>query len=151
MQRRKLCVALRFDAFYEDKKMRTTHVVVKPYDKKWKMDFEDIKKEIQSAIGDLILGIEHVGSTSVEGLQQNHALIWISLSKIIRSLRMLSEDYRPLAISMKETLESKTGRRFVIWISRICRRTTCMYARKIPKNCTGISHFESFLGIIRQK
>ena len=68
MQRRKLCVALRFDAFYEDKKMRTTHVVVKPYDKKWKMDFEDIKKEIQSAIGDLILGIEHVGSTSVEGL-----------------------------------------------------------------------------------
>ena len=40
MQRRKLCVALRFDAFYEDKKMRTTHVVVKPYDKKWKMDFE---------------------------------------------------------------------------------------------------------------
>ena len=44
MQRRKLCVALRFDAFYEDKKMRTTHVVVKPYDKKWKMDFEDIKR-----------------------------------------------------------------------------------------------------------
>lgn len=34
MQRRKLCVALRFDAFYEDKKMRTTHVVVMPYDKK---------------------------------------------------------------------------------------------------------------------
>ena len=147
MQRRKLCVALRFDAFYEDKKMRTTHVVVKPYDKKWKMDFEDIKKEIQSAIGDLILGIEHVGSTSVEGLSAKPC---IDLD-IIRSLRMLSEDYRPLAISMKETLESKTGRRFVIWISRICRRTTCMYARKIPKNCTGISHFESFLGIIRQK
>ena len=145
MQRRKLCVALRFDAFYEDKKMRTTHVVVKPYDKKWKMDFEDIKKEIQSAIGDLILGIEHVGSTSVEGLSAKPC---IDLDIVIR---MLSEDYRPLAISMKETLESKTGRRFVIWISRICRRTTCMYARKIPKNCTGISHFESFLGIIRQK
>ncbi len=46
MQRRKLCVALRFDAFYEDKKMRTTHVVVMPYDKKWKTDFEDIEKEI---------------------------------------------------------------------------------------------------------
>ena len=45
MQRRKLCVALRFDAFYEDKKM-TTHVVVMPYDKKWKTDFEDIEKEI---------------------------------------------------------------------------------------------------------
>lgn len=30
--------------------MRTTHVVVKPYDKKWKTDFEDIKKEIQMII-----------------------------------------------------------------------------------------------------
>ena len=142
MQRRKLCVALRFDAFYEDKKMRTTHVVVKPYDKKWKMDFEDIKKEIQSAIGDLILGIEHVGSTSVEGLSAKPC---IDLDIVIKDYSVFE------AISMKETLESKTGRRFVIWISRICRRTTCMYARKIPKNCTGISHFESFLGIIRQK
>lgn len=46
MQRIKLCVTLHFDAFYEDKKMRTTHVVIKPYDKKWKTDFEDIEKEI---------------------------------------------------------------------------------------------------------
>ena len=71
MQRRKLCVALRFDAFYEDKKMRTTHVVVKPYDKKWKMDFEDIKKEIQSAIGDLDIVIKDysVFEDVVRGLQ----------------------------------------------------------------------------------
>lgn len=47
MQRIKLCVTLHFDGiFYEDKKMRTTHVVVRPYDKKWKTDFEDIEKEI---------------------------------------------------------------------------------------------------------
>ena len=150
MQRRKLCVALHFDAFYEDKKMRTTHVVVKPYDKKWKMDFEDIKKEIQSAIGDLILGIEHVGSTSVEGLSAKPC---IDLDIVIKDYSVFEDVVRGLqAIGyIQETLESKTGRRFVIWISRICRRTTCMYARKIPKNCTGISHFESFLGIIRQK
>lgn len=48
--------------------MRTTHVVVLPYDKKWKSDFEAIQKEIEAAAGDLILGVEHVGSTSVEGL-----------------------------------------------------------------------------------
>ena len=30
--------------------------------------FEEIKSEIEAAIGDLIVGIEHVGSTSVEGL-----------------------------------------------------------------------------------
>lgn len=48
--------------------MKTKQVAVLPYDAKWKSDFEKIKKELESAIGDLIIGIEHVGSTSVEGL-----------------------------------------------------------------------------------
>ena len=48
--------------------MRTKKVIVVPYDKAWKSAFEEIKKEIESVIGDLIIGIEHVGSTSVEGL-----------------------------------------------------------------------------------
>jgi len=43
-------------------------VVVIPYDEKWKSAFEEIKAEIENVIGDLIVGIEHVGSTSVEGL-----------------------------------------------------------------------------------
>ena len=48
--------------------MRTKKVIVVPYDKAWKSAFEEIKKEIEHVIGDLIIGIEHVGSTSVEGL-----------------------------------------------------------------------------------
>ncbi|SDY58239.1 GrpB family protein [Lachnobacterium bovis] len=48
--------------------MRTKHVVVLPYDKKWKQDFIDIKNEIQQALEGLAISIEHVGSTSVEGL-----------------------------------------------------------------------------------
>ena len=48
--------------------MKTTNVIVLPYDRAWKTAFEDIKKEIERVIGDLIIGIEHVGSTSVEGL-----------------------------------------------------------------------------------
>ena len=48
--------------------MRTKNVAVLPYDKAWKSDFEAIRSELETAIGDLILGIEHVGSTSVEGL-----------------------------------------------------------------------------------
>lgn len=48
--------------------MRTTRVTVLPYNSKWKSDFENIKREIINVIGDLIIGIEHVGSTSVEGL-----------------------------------------------------------------------------------
>ncbi len=48
--------------------MRTASVTVVPYDKTWKSAFEEIKKEIEVAIGDLIIGIEHIGSTSVEGM-----------------------------------------------------------------------------------
>ena len=48
--------------------MKTTHVVVLPYDPKWKDDFTAIQAELEAALGDLALGIEHVGSTSVEGM-----------------------------------------------------------------------------------
>lgn len=48
--------------------MKTQNVLVLPYDRAWKINFEAIKAEIEAAVGDLILGIEHVGSTSVEGL-----------------------------------------------------------------------------------
>ena len=47
--------------------MRTARVIVAPYDVAWKSAFEEIKAEIEDAIADLIVGIEHVGSTSVEG------------------------------------------------------------------------------------
>ena len=48
--------------------MKTKRVVVVPYDEAWKNAFEEIKTEIEAEIGDLILGIEHIGSTSVEGM-----------------------------------------------------------------------------------
>ena len=48
--------------------MRTKRVVVVPYDQAWKNAFEEIKTEIEAEIGALIIGIEHVGSTSVEGM-----------------------------------------------------------------------------------
>ncbi len=48
--------------------MRTKKVTVVPYDETWKSAFVEIKNELESAIGELIIGIEHVGSTSVKGL-----------------------------------------------------------------------------------
>jgi len=48
--------------------MKTAKVTVVPYDPAWRSDFEKIKKELESALCGLIVGIEHVGSTSVEGL-----------------------------------------------------------------------------------
>lgn len=51
-----------------ESKMQTKKVIVLPYDKAWKNDFEKIRNEIQTAAGHLITGIEHIGSTSVEGM-----------------------------------------------------------------------------------
>ena len=48
--------------------MGTKHVVVVPYDEQWKQDFLMIKNELTEALGQLSTGIEHVGSTSVQGL-----------------------------------------------------------------------------------
>jgi len=48
--------------------MKTAKVMVLPYDRAWKSAFEEIKKEIENAIGTIVVGIEHVGSTSVEGM-----------------------------------------------------------------------------------
>ena len=48
--------------------MRTAKVVVLPYDENWRSAFEAIRQELYPAIGHLIIGIEHVGSTSVPGL-----------------------------------------------------------------------------------
>ena len=48
--------------------MRTRNVVVLPYDVAWQSAFEKIEVEIEEAIGNLMIGIEHVGSTSVAGM-----------------------------------------------------------------------------------
>ena len=48
--------------------MRTQKVIVLPYDKAWQSAFENIRLELDEALGNLAIGIEHVGSTSVEGL-----------------------------------------------------------------------------------
>ena len=44
------------------------HVIVEPYNEIWKADFAAIRDELESVLKDLVLRIEHVGSTSVEGL-----------------------------------------------------------------------------------
>ena len=48
--------------------MQTARVRVLPYDLKWKWEFEKIKAELEAAIGEYAVAIEHVGSTAVEGL-----------------------------------------------------------------------------------
>ena len=67
--------------------MITRKVVVLPYDVAWQSAFEKIKSEIEEAIGNLILGIEHVGSTSVEGMSAKPCI----------DLDVIIEDYSAFA------------------------------------------------------
>ena len=75
--------------------MRTKKVVVLPYDRAWKAAFEEIKKEIERAIGDLIVGIEHVGSTSVEGLSAKPC---IDIDVVIKDYSMFDTVVRKLKL-----------------------------------------------------
>jgi GrpB-like predicted nucleotidyltransferase (UPF0157 family) len=73
--------------------MRTKRVVVVPYDKAWKNAFEEIKTEIEAEIGDLIIGIEHVGSTSVEEMSAKPC---IDIDVIIKDYSVFGEIVRKL-------------------------------------------------------
>ncbi len=43
-------------------------VIVVPYDNNWKNAFELIKNELAAGLDNYVIAIEHVGSTSIEGL-----------------------------------------------------------------------------------
>jgi len=73
--------------------MKTKRVVVVPYDEAWKSAFEEIRIEIEAEIGDLILGVEHIGSTSVEGMAAKPC---IDIDVIIKDYSVFSEIVRKL-------------------------------------------------------
>ena len=68
--------------------MVTKHVVVLPYDEQWKQDFLNIKAELTGALGQLALRIEHVGSTSVQGLSAKPI---IDIDVVIKDYTVLGE------------------------------------------------------------
>ena len=73
--------------------MRTTKVIVLPYDPAWKNDFDMIRKELEDATGELIIGIEHVGSTSVEGMSAKPC---IDIDVVIKDYSVFPEVVRRL-------------------------------------------------------
>lgn len=73
--------------------MRTNKIIVLPYDKEWKIAFEKIKNEIEDAIGDLLINIEHVGSTFVEGMSAKPC---IDLDVVIKDYSVFDEVVRRL-------------------------------------------------------
>ena len=68
--------------------MSTKHVIVLPYDENWKNEFEKIRHELSEALGELALSIEHVGSTSVQGLSAKPI---IDIDVVINDISLLND------------------------------------------------------------
>ncbi len=68
--------------------METKRVVVLPYDDVWHSDFLKIKEEIEDILGNLVITVEHIGSTSVPGLAAKPI---IDLDVVIRDWEQFSE------------------------------------------------------------
>ena len=73
--------------------MRTKRVTVVPYDEAWNSAFKEIRNEIDAVIGDMILGIEHVGSTSVRGMSAKPC---IDIDVIIKDYSVFDEIVKKL-------------------------------------------------------
>ena len=74
--------------------MRTVKVSVVPYRAAWRSDFEKIKCELEAALGALALSVEHIGSTSVEGLSAKPC---IDIDVVIKERSYLPEVIERLA------------------------------------------------------
>ena len=75
--------------------MRTVRVNVLPYDRAWANAFEDIRREIEQAAGEWLVGVEHVGSTSVEGMSAKPC---IDLDAVIPSYEVFAKVAARLAM-----------------------------------------------------
>lgn len=68
--------------------MKTKKVFVVPYNEQWSKEFEKIKVEIIAALGQLAVSVEHIGSTSVQGLWAKPI---IDIDVVISDIRLLPQ------------------------------------------------------------
>ncbi|MEY2602452.1 MAG: hypothetical protein QOH31_210 [Verrucomicrobiota bacterium] len=76
------------DAMVRVRPVTWNAVEVVDYDERWPVDFSRIANELGAVLGELIVGIEHVGSTSVPGLA---AKPMIDIDVLIRSSAQFPE------------------------------------------------------------
>ncbi len=82
--------------------LESGHAMVVPYDPRWPGLFHEAAAEITSAVGDRVLSIDHVGSTSVPDLAAKPVLdILVGVADFQRSLQIAPDlavigyEYRP--------------------------------------------------------
>lgn len=94
--------------------MSTEQIVVIPYSPKWPEQFQQLKDRIWPAVKDIAKSIEHVGSTSVEGLSAKPIIDLdivveneVNLKKVISAVEDLGYVHRgDLGIKGREAFKS---------------------------------------------
>ncbi len=69
------------------------NIVIVDYNPQWPQMYEDEKANIQDAIGDYLIDIQHVGSTSIPGLSAKPIL---DIMLVIRDLSLVAHCVKPL-------------------------------------------------------
>lgn len=79
---------------FRESKIKMKKVIVTPYSPQWKESFSHLKQRLENALGGLAISIEHVGSTSVEGLSAKPI---IDIDIVIENKPVLNQAIKRLA------------------------------------------------------
>ncbi|BCZ48896.1 hypothetical protein psyc5s11_49630 [Clostridium gelidum] len=108
--------------------MRTKHVIVEDYNLEWKNEFERIKNELLVILSGKISSIEHVGSTSVEGLAAKPIIdidivIDENFEEVRQSLESIGYIYEgDLGVSGRETFKYQNKPHLMVHHLYVCNK-----------------------------
>lgn len=78
-----------------------------PYRKQWLADFEKEKQHLLNKLGDLVIDIQHIGSTSVPGLTAKPILDMSAGVKRFKDARKLKKSLRKLGYNFDRTFQNQ--------------------------------------------
>ncbi|ULO04686.1 GrpB family protein [Paenibacillus sp. 19GGS1-52] len=118
---------------------KTKGVEVLPYNPVWKTEFNRIKEQLLTYVGDLIIGIEHVGSTSIEGLSAKPIIdidlvmeSYEVLPEIIERLQQYGYEHQGnLGIEGREAFRRSENDRFMNYHLYVCPKNGKGYVEHI--------------------
>lgn len=108
--------------------MKTKHVIVEDYNPEWKNEFERIKNELLTVLSGKINSIEHVGSTSVEGLAAKpiidiDVVIDKNFEEVKKALESIGYIYEgDLGISGREAFDYKNKSHLMVHHLYVCNK-----------------------------
>jgi len=109
--------------------MQRLVVNLSEYNPNWKMQFEYEKKRILDSLGDKVVGIEHIGSTSIKGLKAKPIIDIIvgvqdlnEVSNFVSPLSKIEYDYVP-----KPEIRDRKFFRKGLWGQGTCHLHICEF------------------------